>query len=338
LITRGGVGIGEAAFVTIAPSLLADYYPPVQRPFALGVWNIGGPIGGALGFILGGQLSEKLNWRYAFLITGFPGLIMAVFIYFLNMPTRGAWEETKPVKESLLKFIKILWSSKLYMVTTLSMMLFTASLGAMSDWLQTYLARVVPGYSLSNASLAVGAITVVTGIGGALLGAWISDKVRDRSIQKPLLLTCLTAMFFTTLLSIPCLYTHEIYSTTFFLFLCELFLFTTSGPTNSLIANSVPASIRGRAFGFLSFIMHLGDAISPTLVGLISDNTGEFYNVTETTNGTDQYTMEYQGNITKGVSLVPVFFFLSFLSFLCGYLFVPEKEEFESDVTLKHEE
>jgi len=122
------------------------------------------------------------------------------------------------------------------------------------------------------------------------------------------------------------------------MFLAEFSLFLSAGPTNSIVANSVPASIRARAFGFLILFIHFGDAVSPTLVGVISDLTGSYVQVHDTvgiqngTSGNDTMKMEYIGDIRKGVVLVPLFFLLSFIIYLCGLIRLEETETFEFTV------
>ncbi len=55
----------------------------------------------------------------------------------------------------------------------------------------------------------------------------------------------------------------------------QVFLWFYNGPSNALLANCVDARIRTRAFSISIFLGHaLGDAISPALVGAISDGTG----------------------------------------------------------------
>ncbi len=90
LACRSMVGIGEAAYSPAAQSLLADYFPPQRRAFALGVFWIGVAVGGVLGIWLGGELEHLYGWRAAFLAVGLPGLILATLTAVLRDPARGA--------------------------------------------------------------------------------------------------------------------------------------------------------------------------------------------------------------------------------------------------------
>src|SRR5438093_1141360 len=58
LIARAWVGIGEAAYATISPALLSDYFPRSLRGRAFAVFYVAIPVGSAAGFLLGGTLER----------------------------------------------------------------------------------------------------------------------------------------------------------------------------------------------------------------------------------------------------------------------------------------
>ena len=68
LSSRGLVGIGEASYATIAPTMIADLFPPEKRLRMLSVFYIAMPLGSATGYILGSRVSQLV-----FSITGQPG-------------------------------------------------------------------------------------------------------------------------------------------------------------------------------------------------------------------------------------------------------------------------
>src|SRR2546423_1596322 len=89
---RACVGVGESAYSTITPSLIADYFPHHKRATALGVFQAAIPMGFALGFVIGGVLAHFFGWRVAFMLVGVPGLLTAVLVWRLREPRRGATE------------------------------------------------------------------------------------------------------------------------------------------------------------------------------------------------------------------------------------------------------
>ena len=88
-IARSGVGVGEAAYGTIAPALLADSFPIERRGRVLAVFFAAIPIGSAAGYVLGGLVDQHFGWRAAFWIAGAPGLLLALLVLLVKDPPRG---------------------------------------------------------------------------------------------------------------------------------------------------------------------------------------------------------------------------------------------------------
>ena len=89
LVARIGVGIGEAGCSPPIHSLIADLYPERKRATALSIYSLGIPIGGALGTLIGGWVGEYFGWRMAFLVVGFPGILLALIFFNCKEPPRG---------------------------------------------------------------------------------------------------------------------------------------------------------------------------------------------------------------------------------------------------------
>ncbi len=89
-MARMTVGFGEAGGVPPSYAIISDYFPPSRRGTALGLYNLGPPIGAALGIAFGASIAAAFNWRYAFIILGSVGLLAAVaFILIVREPRRG---------------------------------------------------------------------------------------------------------------------------------------------------------------------------------------------------------------------------------------------------------
>ena len=88
-IARSAVGVGEAAYGTIAPALLADSFPIEKRGRVLAVFFAAIPIGSAAGYVLGGLADQHFGWRAAFWIAGTPGLLLALLVMLVKDPPRG---------------------------------------------------------------------------------------------------------------------------------------------------------------------------------------------------------------------------------------------------------
>src|ERR1700677_4771066 len=74
------VGLGEASYATISPSLISDSYAPAKRNNALTIFYVAIPVGAALGTIMGGIIAAKWGWRHAFIWVGTPGLLLALVL------------------------------------------------------------------------------------------------------------------------------------------------------------------------------------------------------------------------------------------------------------------
>src|ERR1700752_1111087 len=84
LICRMMVGVGEATLGPAALSLLSDYFPPRVRATVQAIYSSGIAIGAGLAFFFGGWLGQNFGWRFAFYVLGFPGLVIAIFVYLLR--------------------------------------------------------------------------------------------------------------------------------------------------------------------------------------------------------------------------------------------------------------
>jgi sugar phosphate permease len=128
------------------------------------------------------------------------------------------------------------------------------------------------GVPLARANYYFGILTVVSGLAGTAAGGWLGDLWLRRSRGGYYLLSA-----FSVLLAIPCAL-FAFYGDPAWMFaalgIAEFFLFLNTGPLNAAIVNSVAAPIRATAIGLNLFIIHLlGDAISPTIIGAISDRS-----------------------------------------------------------------
>src|SRR6185503_9577806 len=102
MTARSFVGIGEAAYATISPALLSDYFPRSQRGRAFAIFYVTIPVGAAVGYLVGGLIEPALGWRAAFYVVGLPGILMACLALTIPDPARGATEESVPVaRESI---------------------------------------------------------------------------------------------------------------------------------------------------------------------------------------------------------------------------------------------
>jgi predicted MFS family arabinose efflux permease len=93
VIARMTVGFGEAGGVPPSYALITDSFPPGRRGTALGIYNLGPPIGAALGIAFGASIAAAFDWRYAFISIGVVGMITALAVrVFVREPIRGRFD------------------------------------------------------------------------------------------------------------------------------------------------------------------------------------------------------------------------------------------------------
>ncbi len=90
VVARMAVGVGEAGGVPPSYAIVSDYFPPGRRGTALGIYNLGPPIGAALGVAFGASIAAAYSWRDAFIALGAVGLFVALLVILIvREPVRG---------------------------------------------------------------------------------------------------------------------------------------------------------------------------------------------------------------------------------------------------------
>ncbi len=269
---RTVVGIGEASFGTISPGLLSDYFPREKRGRILSCFYVAIPVGSALGYLFGGLLGQRFGWHSAFLMVGLPGLLLALPLWFLREPDRGSGEESSGIARGLEGYLQ-LFTNRSFVTNTLAMAAMTFALGGLAQWVPTFLYRI-HHLSVAEGNTLFGAITVLSGISGTLTGGWLGDRLQKKSTRGYLLVSGWGFLLGAPVAAFALL-TTSVTACLAAIFFAEFLLFLNTGPLNTLIVNVTRPSVRARAFAVNIFFIHvLGDAISPTILGLLSDLWG----------------------------------------------------------------
>ncbi len=264
------VGVGEATFGIFAPAVLADFYPERDRNRILSIFYLAIPVGAALGYLAGGEMGSRWGWRAPFFVCAIPGLVIAALYGWIGRePVRGASDHVKATADR--STVMGLFRNPAFLTATFGLATLTFAMGGISAWVPKFLEKFA-GLSVGNASLTVGAITVVDGIAGTLVGGWIAQRWLRTNYRALYLLS-----FWSVALTLPCgvlvffgPHTWAIPA----LFAAEFFLFLNTGPLNAAIVNSVSAPVRATAVSFNLFCIHcFGDTFSPTIIGAISDRS-----------------------------------------------------------------
>jgi MFS family permease len=274
LAARTLVGVGEASFGTVSPGLLADYFPRERRGRVLAYFYLAIPVGSALGYLLGGNIGQRLGWHAAFLLVGLPGLILALPVMALREPRRGAGDAAAETEnETSGTGYAALFANRSFVTNTLAMAAMTFALGGLAQWVPSFLNRA-HGLGVARGNTLFGALTVVAGITGTLAGGWLGDRLQSRSVKGYLHVSA-WGLLVGTPIAAAAILTASRPLCLAAMFCAEFFLFLNTGPLNTVIVNVTRPGVRAMAFAVNIFFIHaLGDAVSPTLLGWLSDRWG----------------------------------------------------------------
>jgi MFS transporter, Spinster family, sphingosine-1-phosphate transporter len=276
---RASVGVGEAAYVTIGPSLLSDYFPPSQRGRVMAIFFCAIPVGSALGYVVGGLIDAHFGWRMAFFVAGIPGVLLAVLCFGLRDPPRGSQDQVAPSAPEASQSAAngkatylLLFRNKPYVLTIAGYAAYTFAMGGLAYWMPAFLERV-RGIPRAEATVSFGTIVVITGFIGTFLGGWLGDYCAKYSQRAYLwisaIATCIAAPFAWFALT-------SVSETSYLvcMVIAQLLMFLSTGPINASIVNLVLPTQRASANALGVFAIHLlGDVPSPLLIGIVSDHS-----------------------------------------------------------------
>ncbi len=268
-LSRCLLGVGESAFTVTSVPFISDLFKE-KKGRALSFFSSATPVGAALGFILGGLLAHWYGWRVAFYIVGFPGLIMALLLWNLPDPRPKLGDGEKL---DLRKNLQVLLHSQRYILAVLGYCAYSFVVGGVAHWTPSFIQR---NFSLdqATANLFFGGIAVGAGLIGTLVGGYLVDLLQPRHQHAHLQVSG-----YSMLLALP-FYALGVISTNIIMFagfvgLAQFFFFISTSPINIALIELAPAKIKTSAVAIAVFFCHvLGDAISPPLIGFLSDHTG----------------------------------------------------------------
>ncbi|KAI6074234.1 Protein spinster-like protein 2 isoform X1 [Aix galericulata] len=266
VLSRGLVGIGEASYSTIAPTIIGDLFTKNTRTLMLSVFYFAIPLGSGLGYITGSSVKQVAgDWHWALRVSPLLGMITGTLILiFVPAAKRGNVEQLGgqlKARTSWLRDMKALIRNRSYVFSSLATSAVSFATGALGMWIPLYLYRaqvVQKTAETCNAqpcgtkdSLIFGAITCFTGFLGVITGAGATKWCRLKT-QRADPLVCAVGMLGSAI------------------FICLIFVAAKSSIVGAYYV--VIPTRRATAVALQSFTSHLlGDAGSPYLIGFISD-------------------------------------------------------------------
>lgn len=272
-LARMSVGIGEAAGVAPAYSLLGDLYPPERRARAMALFSLGIPLGSALGVVFGGLIAAQVSWRAAFIALGIAGLLFAP-IYKLGV--RDTHRGEGEAQASGAAVFAVVARKPTFWLMSLAAGTGSLVSYGLAFWIPSFLARSFH-LDLVDRSLIFGGIQLVGGVAGVWLGGVIGDRVRR---ARPSAYALVPAVAYA--LCLPAFLLA--FSSHSLVIAAILFLIPTAlslawlGPVIGAVTGLVPPHMRATASAMYLFILNLiGLGLGTLVIGTISDAlTGRF--------------------------------------------------------------
>nr|CDJ87319.1 Major facilitator superfamily MFS-1 domain containing protein [Haemonchus contortus] len=290
LFLRGVVGIGEATYSTVAPTIIGDIFIGPMRSIALMVFYFAIPVGSGLGFIGGSTIALWTgSWQWGVRFTPIIGVFFLILIIFgLEEPARGQAEHAQIEPSTLMQDLKYLMSVRTYLLTTLGFTTVVFCVGAASWWtpqLMTYAYGIqhgmddVPKDEVAHISVIFGVITCCAGIVGIIAGSTIAQAWREgnwcfRASHRADAFVCAAG----SLLAAPLLFialivgSHSLDYAWILLFLGVTCMCLNWALNMDMLMNVIVSHRRASATAIQTLTGHLfGDASSPYITGFISD-------------------------------------------------------------------
>lgn len=274
VIARVTVGFGEAGGVPPSYAIISDYFPPERRGTALGIYNLGPPVGAALGIAFGASIAAAFSWRYAFIILGAIGVLAAIAaLLIVPEPQRGGLDRKPGPSAGAAKF----WPTLAMFFSRPSLLLAALGSGAtqfitygLGNFTTLFLMRE-KGMTLNQVAVYYALVVGIAMSGGIYVSGRVIDRLTRHSKQAYALVPALSLA-----LAIP-FYAAFVWAPTWRLAL--LFLL---GPTFlnyfylsssvALVQEEVQPHQRVMSGALLLLVMNfIGLGLGPTYVGAASD-------------------------------------------------------------------
>lgn len=283
-LARMGVGVGEATLNPAAISLIADYFEEHRRPLAVGVFQMAGSLGLGIALIFGGAVltfvetvgaidlplvGEIGDWRIVFFAVGVPGLLVAVYMLFLDEPARRQTLVEGDYQQGFMALMRE--RGKVFVPHCVGFALFSTFAYAVMGWIVVFFIRKYD-WSASDVGFWFGSVTLVAGAIGAVSGGWLAGSIkrRGRNDAEPLVL-----LVGAVLLVVPGVMVFTQASPWVALAWCApmMFLFAFgSGVAASFVQTFAPPHLLGRTVAIYYFVLNLvGSSVGTLIVGVFND-------------------------------------------------------------------
>jgi len=274
LLTRIGVGTGEAGFTAPTSSLVADHFPRHRRASAMSLVMLGLPIGAMVGALLAGVIAQQWGWRAVFYCFGIPGLLVAALTWFgLTEPPRGLSDGAGARREAPPPFSTVI--SHVWNVASLRWIVIGGSICSIgiqgvAQFMVLYFVRTFD-MPIRSAAALFGVLSGLSLAVGLVLGAFGTDRASARD-PRWWVVAPAVALVLTTACFVVGFQSASLHLAVLLIGLGCLGAMIHYGPSVGLIQNLTPVNMRSSTSAVFAMLYALaGTGIGPTFVGFFSD-------------------------------------------------------------------
>lgn len=275
-LARTGVGVGEGCSGPSSQSIVADYFPRSELAKAMGYLTIGASMGTAGGLIIGGQLAEIFDWRWAFILMGLPGLLLGGIIYLtVREPLRGRYAPagTDMTQLPLGATIRSLLTNRVFMGLALGWAVQIMIGYGLAFWMAAVMLRMFP-ISTGDVGLYLGFTFFLGGIPGPILGGYATQWLTGRDERWRAWLPGVVSLGCVAPLALSLTSTGFTAFLVWFGIAYAIYVASQAGILSGVQAAVEPAS-RGFAVAIALFFNNIiGQTLGLGVIGALSDNLG----------------------------------------------------------------
>ncbi|AKH43644.1 MFS family permease [Altererythrobacter atlanticus] len=281
LVSRMGVGLGEAIGLPSLQSVIADYFPANRRGFAISILMLAPPVGAFIGFVGGGWIAENFDWRFTFLVAALPGLLLAMLAYaIVAEPARGrhdpgAGDEVPPLMDVLRRLTGLSSARNLVIGSALAAML---GFGLNYFFASLMIRRFE--LSIGEAGFYAGVIASLPAALSVVGTGWLGDKFGEKTPAAYALVPAVSLLLGGPIYAFAI--TRDALVPLLALISIATFLnFGYLGVTYATLQNLMHPRMRATASAMLNVVYGLASAGGPLFLGMLSDRMAQTHGVSE---------------------------------------------------------
>jgi MFS family permease len=306
VVIRASLGFGQAVTDPSGSSVIADYYGTERRGRAFSIQQCLSYVGLGMGLAIGGAIGPLFDghgWRVAFFVSLFPGLLVAYFCWRLPEPSRGTADRAhvthseemelaedkgpplfphgfgrfvgdmgRGLRQDCGTILRI--PTMRYALVGVSTVGFVVT--AVATWMPNfYQNQLHLSQQASNGTF--GALAILGGIPGTLIGGRIADTWVDRFLGARVVIpaVCImlsAALFMVSFIPLP-------FAAVFVIQLLGFLAATACVPAlRAGLSDAAPAQVRGAGFGAFNLAsVVFGSAAAPIVTSAIAAQFGDNY-------------------------------------------------------------